>query len=83
MRLEFYFGFGSQQVIGLEGEGVGEISFQGQLPAERMDFRSSGIPILFVEEVNIFCFEGVLVIYEAFAEQPYRLGVSGESVEEL
>ena len=79
----FYFGLGAQEVVGLESQGVGEISFQGQLPAERMDFRGLRIPIIFVEEVNIFSFEGVLVIYEAFAEQPYRLGVSGESVEEL
>ena len=73
----------AQEVIGLEGEGVGEFSLQRQLPAERMNFCSSRIPIFFFEEVNIFCFEGVGMIYEAFAEQPNRLGVVGESFEEL
>ncbi len=73
----------AQEVIGLEGEGVGEISFEGQLPAERMNFCGSRSPIIFVEEVNILCFEGIFVIHEAFAEQPNRLGVVGESFEEL
>lgn len=79
----FFFGFGAQEVIGLESEGVGEFFLQGQLPAERMNFCSSWSPIIFVEEVNILCFEGIGMVHKAFAEQPYRLGVLGESVEEL
>jgi len=81
--LPFFFGFGSADVSGLQGQRVCEFTRLGQFPAEDIHVFRLSAPVLLGQSAYAVGLKPVLVIQEGVTEQPYRHILTGKALQKL